>query len=84
MGARRSIVPSHSAYVTGRRRARLTRIHAYQASIPTTASTDGAAELDLSSLSETEHFREKWFRHVLYGFDGALKWPHWFDFGYYI
>jgi len=24
-------------------------------------------------------FREKWFRHVLYGFEGAIRWCHWFD-----
>jgi len=24
-------------------------------------------------------FREKWFRHVLYGFEGAIRWYYWFD-----
>jgi len=24
-------------------------------------------------------FREKWFRHVLYGFERAIRWYHWFD-----
>jgi len=30
-------------------------------------------------LSKTKHFREKRFRQKLYGFEGAIRWYHWFD-----
>jgi len=30
-------------------------------------------------LSKIKHFREKRFRQKLYGFEGAIRWYHWFD-----
>jgi len=30
-------------------------------------------------LSKTKHFREKRFRQKFYGFEGNIRWFHWFD-----
>jgi len=30
-------------------------------------------------FSKTKHFREKRFRQKLFGFEGAIRWYHWFD-----
>src|SRR5258705_13993025 len=30
-------------------------------------------------ISEIEHCREKCFRQKLYGFEGDIRWYHWFD-----
>jgi len=34
-------------------------------------------------LSKTKHFREKRFQQKLYGFEGNIRWCHWFDLGWH-
>jgi len=31
------------------------------------------------NISQTVHFRKKCFRQKLFGFEGAIRWYHWFD-----
>jgi len=58
---------------------RYTYIHIHQ---PTTCYILIQGVLDhpyTPFLSKTKHFREKRFRQKLYGFEGAIRWYHWFD-----